>query len=111
SFKSGFMRTEDRRRMQESLGTITEAPLLFFDEGGMTLPRLERNVRRLKKDGRCAYVLIDYLGLLDAGGRFENKNIEVSHVSRRLKLLSKECDIPIIALCQLSRANERRTDK
>ena len=111
SFKSGFLRSEDRRKMQESLFSITEAPLLFFDEGGMTLPRLERNVRRLVKEKKCSYVIIDYLGLLDAGGRFENKNAEVSHVTRKLKLLAKECDIPVILLCQLNRANERRTNK
>ena len=107
-FRTGHLSREDWRRMTEALGTISSAPLWIDDAGSISVLEIGAKARRLKKEkGGLALLIVDYLQLITARGRFSNRNEEVSSISRSLKGLAKELKIPVLVLSQLTRAPER----
>jgi replicative DNA helicase len=107
-FRAGYLNADERRRLQVALSELMEAPLFIDDTAGVTLMDIHAKLRKLKAQNGLGLVVIDYLQLMNSRGRAENRVQEVSQLSRGLKLLSKELDIPIICLSQLSRAPEAR---
>ncbi len=106
-FRTGHLSREDWRRMTESLGTISSAPLWIDDAGSISVLEIGAKARRLKRDKGLSMLVVDYLQLLTARGRFGNRQEEVASISRALKGLAKELQIPVLVLSQLTRAPER----
>src|SRR6201998_3380676 len=106
-FRTGHLSREDWRRMTESLGTISSAPLWIDDSGSISVLEIGAKARRLKRDKGMSMLIVDYLQLINARGRFNNRNEEVASISRGLKGLAKELQIPVLVLSQLTRAPER----
>jgi replicative DNA helicase len=107
-FRAGYLNGDERRQLQMALGVLMDAPLFLDDSAGANVMDIHSKLRKLKQQHGLGLVVIDYLQLMSGRGRQENRNQEVSGISRGLKLLSKELDVPIIALSQLSRATESR---
>ncbi len=106
-FRSGHLSREDWRRMTEALGTISNAPLWIDDAGSTSVLEIGAKARRLKREKGLSLVVVDYLQLITGRGRFGNRQEEVSSISRALKGLAKELQIPVLVLSQLTRAPER----
>src|SRR5438552_5510040 len=106
-FRTGHLSKEDWRRMTESLGTMSSAPLWIDDAGSISVLEIGAKARRLKRDKGLSMLVVDYLQLITARGRFGNRQEEVSSISRGLKGLAKELQIPVLVLSQLTRAPER----
>ena len=106
-FRTGHLNREDWRRMTESLGTISASPLWIDDAGSISVLEIGAKARRLKRDKGLSLLIVDYLQLITARGRFGNRQEEVSSISRSLKGLAKELQIPVLVLSQLTRAPER----
>ena len=106
-FRTGHLGREDWRRMTEALSQIATAPLWVDDAGSTTVVELGAKSRRLKRDRGLSLLIVDYLQLISARGRFSNRNEEVSSITRGLKGLAKELQIPVLVLSQLTRAPER----
>ena len=106
-FRTGHLGRDDWRKMTESLARLGEAPLWVDDSGSATVVELGAKARRLKRDKGVALVIVDYLQLVAARGRFSNRNEEVSSITRGLKGLAKELKVPVLVLSQLTRAPER----
>jgi replicative DNA helicase len=103
-FRTGHLSKDDWRRMTDALGVIAAAPLWMDDAGSISVLEIGAKARRLKRDKGLSLLIVDYLQLITARGRFGNRNEEVSSISRALKGLAKELQIP---LSQLTRAPER----
>jgi replicative DNA helicase len=117
ALQTGFIRREDQDKLQAALNRLVEAKLFIDDTAGISLAEMRAKARRLKQNnaGVLDLIVIDYLQLMTAslpGGKkgYENRTQEVSAISRGLKALAKELDVPVIALSQLSRSSERRGD-
>ena len=108
SFRAGFLDADERRRLQVAANKLVKAPLFIDDSPGLGLMEMHSKLRRLKNEHELGLVVVDYLQLMTGRGRSENRNQEVSMLSRGLKLLSKELSVPILVLSQLSRAPETR---
>ena len=106
-FRTGHLGKEDWHRITESLGRLAEAPLWIDDAASSTVLEIGAKSRRLKRDKGLSLVIVDYLQLVAARGRFGNRNEEVSSISRALKGLAKELKVPVLVLSQLTRAPER----
>jgi replicative DNA helicase len=106
-FRSGHLSREDWRRMTEALGIISSAPLWIDDAGSTSVLEIGAKARRLKREKGLSLVVVDYLQLITGRGRFGNRQEEVSSISRGLKGLAKELQIPVLVLSQLTRAPER----
>ncbi|WP_372509951.1 MULTISPECIES: replicative DNA helicase [Dietzia] len=109
--KSGKMSDEDWTRMARRMGEISEAPLFIDDSPNMTMMEIRAKARRLKQKHDLRLIVVDYLQLMSSGKKVESRQQEVSEFSRQLKLLAKEIDVPLIAISQLNRGPEQRTDK
>jgi len=107
-FRAGYLNADERRRLQVALGELTESPLYLDDTAGVNLMDVHSKLRRMKAEHGLSLVVIDYLQLMSTRGRIENRNQEVSALSRGLKLMAKDLDVPFIVLSQLSRASETR---
>lgn len=107
-FRAGYLNQDERRKLQVTLANITESPLFLDDTPGVNLMDIHAKLRRLKSQHGLSLVVIDYLQLMSSRGRSENRNQEVSAMSRGLKLLAKDLDVPFLVLSQLSRAAETR---
>ncbi|HEU0142540.1 MAG TPA: replicative DNA helicase [Bryobacteraceae bacterium] len=107
-FRMGFLGQDERRRLQMSATDLVEAPLFIDDTASVNLLDMHAKLRRVKAEHGLGLVVVDYLQLMTGRGRFENRNVEVSSISRGLKLLAKELRVPFIVLSQLSRATETR---
>jgi replicative DNA helicase len=107
-FRAGFLNQDERRKLQVALADLTEAPLFLDDSAGVNLMDVHSKLRRMKNEHGLSLVVIDYLQLMSSRTRAENRNQEVSAISRGLKLMSKELDVPFVVLSQLSRASETR---
>jgi replicative DNA helicase len=107
-FRMGYLGHEERRMLQMAAMKLVQAPLFIDDTPGTNLMDVHAKLRRLQAEHGLALVVIDYLQLMSSKGRSENRNQEVSALSRGLKLLSKELRVPFIVLSQLSRAPETR---
>jgi replicative DNA helicase len=109
--RKGTMREEDWTRLASTMGRVSEAPLFIDDSPNMSLMEIRAKCRRLKQRHNLKLVVIDYLQLMSSGKRVESRQQEVSEFSRALKLLAKELEVPVIAISQLNRGPEQRTDK
>jgi replicative DNA helicase len=108
-FRMGYLSQDERRKLNHSLMELAEAPLYIDDSAGLHLMDMHAKLRRLKQErGGLSMVIVDYLQLMSSRGRVENRNQEVSALSRGLKLMAKELNVPMIVLSQLSRAVETR---
>ena len=107
-FRAGYLSQEERRKLNQALHELVEAPLYIDDTAGLHLMDMHAKLRRLKAERDLKLVIVDYLQLMSGRGRFENRNQEVSALSRGLKLLAKELNVPMMVLSQLSRAVETR---
>jgi replicative DNA helicase len=107
-FRAGYLNQEERRRLQVALSDLTESPLFLDDTAGVNLMDVHAKLRRMKAEHGLSLVVIDYLQLMSSRGRAENRNQEVSAISRGLKLMAKDLDVPFLVLSQLSRASETR---
>ena len=106
-FRTGHLSREDGRRMTESLNRLAEAPLWIDDSASAAVVEMGAKARRLKRDKGLSLLIVDYLQLVPARGRFSNRNEEVSSITRGLKGLAKELKVPVLVLSQLTRAPER----
>ncbi|GAA1453027.1 replicative DNA helicase [Nesterenkonia lacusekhoensis] len=109
--RKGDIRDEDWDKMSLAVDRLNEVPLFIDDSPNMSLMEIRAKCRRLKQRNNLKLIVLDYLQLLSSGKRVESRQQEVSEFSRTLKLLAKELDVPIIALSQLNRGSEQRTDK
>lgn len=109
--REGNLNNKDWERLTKAFDMLSKSPLYVNDEPYLTPQILKRRARRLKREKDIQLIIIDYLQLMAGDRRTENKQQEVSEISRQLKLLARELDIPIIALSQLSRGLEARQDK
>ena len=107
-FRTGFLSQEERRKLNHSLHELVEAPLFIDDTSGVHLMDMHAKLRRLQQEHKIGLVIVDYLQLMTVPGRTENRNQEVSALSRGMKLLAKELNVPMMVLSQLSRAVETR---
>jgi len=115
NIQTGFIPREDRDKLTNALERLVEAKLYLDDTPGISLTEMRAKARRLRQSsGRLDLIVVDYLQLMTGGSlgaenrRYENRTQEVSAISRGLKALAKELEIPVIALSQLSRASEQR---
>jgi replicative DNA helicase len=106
-FRTGHLSREDWKQMTQSLGQLSNAPLWIDDSGSATVTEIGAKARRMKRDRGLALVVVDYLQLIAGRGRFSNRNEEVSSITRGLKGLAKELQVPVLVLSQLTRAPER----
>jgi replicative DNA helicase len=111
SMRKGTLHTEDWTKIASTRGRINDAPLYIDDSPNMTLVEIRAKCRRLKQKVGLKMVIIDYLQLMTSGKKVESRQQEVSEFSRALKLLAKELQVPVIALSQLNRGPEQRSDK
>jgi replicative DNA helicase len=102
---------EDWGRIVDAAETLDKAPLYIVDSGNTTIVDIRAKARRLKSQHDLGLIIIDYLQLMSSHRRVESRQQEVSEISRSLKLLAKELDIPVIAVSQLNRDPEKRVDK
>ena len=109
--RAGTMSDADWAKLAAKMGVISEAPLFIDDSPNMTLMEIRAKCRRLKQRHDLRLVVVDYLQLMTSGKKVESRQQEVSEFSRSLKLLAKELEVPVIAISQLNRGPEQRTDK
>ncbi len=109
--RTGAMGEDDWAKIAQTMGKISGAPLFIDDSPNMSLMEIRAKCRRLKQRHDLKLVVIDYLQLMTSGKRVESRQQEVSEFSRALKLLAKELEVPVIAISQLNRGPEQRTDK
>jgi replicative DNA helicase len=109
--RDGTIDDRDWQQMARAMGRIGNAPLFMDDSANMSLMEIRAKCRRLKQKHDLSLVVIDYLQLMSSGKRVESRQQEVSEFSRALKLLAKELEVPVIAISQLNRGSEQRTDK
>lgn len=109
--RSGRMSDEDWTRLARRMSEISEAPLYIDDSPNLTMMEIRAKARRLRQKANLRLVVVDYLQLMTSGKKVESRQIEVSEFSRHLKLLAKELEVPVVAISQLNRGPEQRTDK
>ncbi len=110
--RSGKLTQEDWPRLTAACDKLMKAPIYVDDTGSITMMELRSKARRLKaREPDLGLIIVDYLQLMTSGGTAENRVQEVSQISRNLKVLARDLDVPILALSQLSRAVEQRHDK
>ena len=109
--RHGSLRDEDWVSLASTLGPLAASKIYMDDTSGITPSQLRSRCRRLKMERGLYLVVVDYLQLMNADGRVENRQNEVSEISRNLKSIAKELNVPVVALAQLSRAGAQRSDK
>ena len=111
NMRSGHMSDADWRRLALRSSELAEAPLFIDDSPNLTMMEIRAKARRLRQRHDLQLIVIDYLQLMTSGKRVESRQQEVSEFSRAMKLLAKELDVPVVALSQLNRSPEQRSDK
>ena len=106
--RTGYIGKDDFRQLIDALALVTRAPLYIDDSSSLTIMEMRAKARRLKAEHGLSLLIVDYLQLMSGYGRVENRVQEISGISRGLKALAKELEVPVIALSQLSRAPEQR---
>ncbi|MDD4261684.1 MAG: replicative DNA helicase, partial [Syntrophaceticus schinkii] len=106
--RTGFLREDDWPRLLKAATRLSEAPIFIDDTPALTLMEMRSKARRLKLEHGVGMLMVDYLQLMQTGKRSENRVQEISEISRFLKSLARELDVPVLALSQLSRAVEQR---
>src|ERR1700753_2971538 len=109
--RTGQMSDEDWGRLAKRMSEVADAPLYIDDSPNMSLMEIRAKCRRLKQRHDLKLVIIDYLQLMSSPKKTESRQQEVSEMSRSLKLLAKELEVPVVALSQLNRGPEQRQDK
>jgi replicative DNA helicase len=109
-FRAGYLNQDERRHLAAAAGKLSAAPLYIDDTSGANMMDMHAKLRRLKAEHGLGMVVVDYLQLMSSPGRVENRNQEISKLSRGMKLLAKELDVPMLVLSQLSRAPETRQE-
>jgi replicative DNA helicase len=110
--RTGRLRDDDYPRLAQAAGLLNTAPIFIDDTPGISVLEMRAKARRLKSDrDDLSMIIVDYLQLMTGGNKTENRQQEVSEISRGLKALAKELEVPVVALSQLSRAVESRPDK
>jgi len=110
--RTGFLEPDDWEKLTMAIGALSEAPIYIDDTPGLTVYEIRAKCRRLKKEKGLGMIVIDYLQLIQGRGKpGESRQQEVSEISRMLKLMARELNVPVIALSQLSRGVEQRQDK
>jgi replicative DNA helicase len=111
AMRTGQMGEEDWTRLARRMSEVVDAPLYIDDSPNMSMVEIRSKCRRLKQRHDLRMVIVDYLQLMSSPRRVENRQQEVSEMSRSLKLLAKEIDVPVVAISQLNRGPEQRNDK
>ncbi len=111
SMRNGHMTDDDWSRLARKMGEVSSAPLFIDDSPNMTMMEIRAKARRLKQRHDLRMIIVDYLQLMQSGKRVESRQLEVSEFSRQLKLLAKELEVPVVAISQLNRGAEQRTDR
>ena len=111
NIRSGQLGEEEWAKMARRMGEISDAPLFIDDSPNLSLMEIRAKARRLKQRHNLKLIVIDYLQLMTSGKKVENRQQEVSEFSRQLKLLAKELNVPVVAISQLNRSPEQRSDK
>jgi replicative DNA helicase len=110
--RSGRLAQDDWPRLTAACDKLMKAPIYVDDTGSITMMELRSKARRLKsREPKLGLIIVDYLQLMTSGSNAENRVQEVSQISRQLKVLARDLEVPILALSQLSRAVEQRHDK
>ncbi len=109
--RSGFISQDDWIKITEAAGNLTNAPIFIDDSPVLTAMEIRAKARRLKLDKNIGLVIIDYLQLMQGRRSAERRDLEISEISRAMKALAKELNIPVVALSQLNRMLEQRSDK
>jgi len=109
--RSGHMSDDDWARLARRMGEVADAPLYIDDSPNLTMMEIRAKARRLRQRHDLRLVVVDYMQLMTSGKRVESRQVEVSEFSRSLKLLAKELEVPVVAISQLNRGPEQRTDK
>jgi len=107
----GRMNDDDWTRLARRMSEISEAPLYIDDSPNLTMMEIRAKARRLKQKADLKLIVLDYLQLMTSGKKVESRQQEVSEFSRQIKLLAKELEVPVVAMSQLNRGPEQRTDK
>ena len=111
AMRTGQMGEDDWTRLARRMSEVVDAPLFIDDSPNMSMMEIRAKCRRLKQRHDLRMVIVDYLQLMTSPRRVENRQQEVSDMSRSLKLLAKEIDVPVVAISQLNRGPEQRNDK
>jgi replicative DNA helicase len=111
AMRTGQLGEDDWTRLARRMSEVVDAPLFIDDSPNMSMMEIRSKCRRLKQRNDLRLVIVDYLQLMSSPRRVENRQQEVSELSRSLKLLAKELNVPVVALAQLNRGPELRTDK
>lgn len=110
--RTGYLEPDDWTKLTMAIGALSEANIYIDDSPGITVADIRAKCRRLKREKGLGMIVIDYLQLIQGRGRpTDNRQQEVSEISRTLKQIARELDVPVIALSQLSRSVEQRQDK
>ena len=107
-FRNGEMSDDDWTELAHAASILTDTDVYFDDTAGITVAQMKAKLRRLKK---LDLIIIDYLQLMSGGGRYENRSTEVGAISRSLKIMAKEFNVPVITLSQLNRETEKTKSK
>jgi replicative DNA helicase len=111
AMRTGQLGEEDWTRLARRMSEVVDSPLYIDDSPNMSMMEIRAKCRRLKQRHDLRMVIVDYLQLMSSPRRVENRQQEVSEMSRSLKLLAKEIDVPVVAISQLNRGPEQRNDK
>src|SRR5258708_2407371 len=111
AMRTGHLNDDDWARLARRMSEVVDAPMFIDDSPNMSMMEIRAKCRRLKQRHDLRLVIIDYLQLMSSPQRVESRQQEVSEMSRSLKLLAKELDVPVVAVAQLNRGPEQRTDK
>lgn len=109
--RKGLKGQEQWTKLARVMGQISDSPLFIDDSPNLSLMEIRAKARRLKQQHNLKLIIIDYLQLMSSGKKVESRQQEVAEFSRALKLLAKEIEVPVIAISQLNRGPEQRTDK
>ena len=108
SVRTGRLQAQDWHRLTSAAGRLSEAPIFIDDSPGLTVLEVRAKARRMKSEHGLDLIIIDYLQLMRGRASLDNRQQEISEISRSLKALAKELNVPVVALSQLSRAVEAR---
>ncbi len=111
NLRTGKMTDDDWTRLARRMGEVANAPLFIDDSPNLTMMEIRAKARRLKQRNELRLIVVDYMQLMSSPKRVENRQQEVSEISRSMKLLAKELDVPVVAISQLNRSPEQRADK
>ena len=110
-FRTGRLSESDYQSLSDAMEKLSDANVFIDDTAGLGVLEMRAKSRRLKAEHGLDLLIIDYLQLMQGRGRFENRTQELAAISRALKGLAKELHVPVVALSQLSRAPESRSDR